>query len=263
MVQTVSIPPMADVTTPVIELRAVTLAHGRLVALSRASLAVPAGSFAAVVGPIGSGKSSLLRSLVGQLAPRSGEIRVLGRPPREGRGRVAYVPPAEEVDWSFPISLAELVMFGRYPRLGLLRRPGAEDHAVVRRTLEQLGLLALADCRISALRAEERRSALLARALARDPALVLLDEPWPSLGSDERETWPAALRDLCRSGATVLVATGQLAEARRCDWLVLLNGAVVADGPPAAVLTADNLRAAYGDRLVTTAVPAVTFAQDG
>ena len=99
-----------------VELRAVTLAYGRLVALSRATLAVPAGSFAAVVGPVGSGKSSLLRSLVGQLAPRSGEIRVLGRPPREARERVAYVPPSDEVDWSFPVSLAELVMLGRYPR---------------------------------------------------------------------------------------------------------------------------------------------------
>lgn len=263
MVQTAPAPPGAPASArAAVELRAVTLAYGGLVVLSRASLAVPAGSLAALIGPPGSGKTSLLRCLVGRDEPRSGEARVLGCRPREARRRVAYVPPLEAVDWAFPVSLGELVMLGRYARLGLFGRPGARDRALVRDCLERVGLAGRADERIASLGLAERQRALLARALVREPELVLVDEPWPTAALGDEAAMTVLLDEVRRAGGTILAATGQLAAARRFDWIGLLNGRVVAQGAPRAVLSAEHLRATFGERPVLSAVSALSFAED-
>ena len=265
MVQTVpSATPAAPTGRSAIEIRSLTLAYDRLVVLSRASLEVPSGSLAAVIGPSGAGKSSLLLSLMGRLAPRSGEIRVLGRDPREVSRRVAYVPRSDLVDWAFPISLAEVVLLGRRARRGLWGRPHAADRTVTLDCLERVGLAPLADRRIARLDSGQRRGALLARALAQEPEILLVDEPG-------LEPEPSAAAELfgslgpCReSGRTVLIATRDLAGAAdRYDWLALLNGRVVAHGRPAEVLTLENLRATYGDATLAVRVPATSFAVDG
>jgi ABC-type Mn2+/Zn2+ transport system ATPase subunit len=261
VVQTVQPVPPARATAPAaIEIRGLTLAYGRQVVLSRASFEVPAGGLAALVGPTGAGKTSLLHCLMGRLEPRAGEVRVLGGEPRDAERRVAYVPGGDQVDWGFPISLAEIVVLSRR---GLLARTGAIDRAGALEWLERLGLRALAERRIGRLDPKQRRRALLARALAQDPELLLVDEPGilaePMAANDFFEAL-----ELCRAGGrTVLVATRELAEAaQRYDRLALLNGGVVAHGRPAEVLTLENLRATYGDSTVAVRVPATSFATD-
>lgn len=257
-------PASSDAPTPAaaVELRAVTLAHGRLVVLSRASLSVPSGGFAALIGPPGAGKTSLLRCLAGQHEPRSGEARVLGVRPLQARRRVAYVPPLEAINWAFPISVGELVMTGRYARLGLFARPSAADRARVRASLERTGLAGRADVRIAELGPVERGRALLARALAREAELILVDEPWTPRAWGDDETLTIARGEIRPVGGTIVVATAQLAAARRFDWIALLNGRVVAHGRPEEVLTAEHLGAAFGRQPVLSPVSPLSFAED-
>jgi ABC-type Mn2+/Zn2+ transport system ATPase subunit len=204
----------------------------------------------------------LLRCLSGQDEPRSGEVRVLGARPRAIRERVAYVPPPETLNWDFPVSVGELVMTGRYGRLGLLGRPGPRDRAIVRASLERMSLARVADRRIGTLGSVERTRALLARALAREPRLMLLDEPWSVPGTRDDEALSLVEHDVRSAGGTVVVATGRLDEARRFDRIALMNGRIVADGRPEMVLTAENLRATFGDRAVLRPVRAESFAED-
>ena len=264
MVQTFqSAPPLTPGAPSAIEIRSLTLAYDRLVVLSRASLAVPEGGLGALIGPAGAGKSSLLMSLMGRLAPRAGEIRVLGREPRDARPRVAYVPRSDLVDWEFPISLGEVVLLGRRSGRGLFARPRAADRTEALECLERLGLSGLADRRIARLDQGQRGRALLARALAEKPALLLVDEPGPADEPGAASEFFGALRACRDDGLTVLVATRELAEAaERYEWLALLNGRVVADGHPSEVLTREHLRATYGDATVAARVPAVNFATD-
>lgn len=240
-----------------------TIAYNRIVVLSRVSLTVPAAQLAALVGPVGAGKSSLMRCLLGRQRPSAGEVRVLGRAPAEARQLVAYVPPVDSADWRFPLSVGEVVMMGRYGRLGLLRRPGPADRALVLGCLEQVGLRRFAERRATELSVARRRLCLLARALVQEPELLLLDEPWsaPVGGADdELLELLARLRD---GGMAVLVATSDLARVRdRFDWVAMLNGQLVAQGRPTEVFTAANLRTAYGAQPVTLSTRAEYFATD-
>jgi ABC-type Mn2+/Zn2+ transport system ATPase subunit len=248
---------------PAVELRGVTAAYGSVVVLSRVSLSLPVGCLSAIVGPTGAGKSTLLRCMLGMLSPRAGDVRVLGRPVAAAQGLIAYVPQGDLVDWRFPLSLAEIVMMGRYRHLGLLRRPGARDHAVVAASLAEVGLERLADRPLSALTPGQRRRAVLARALAQERDVLLIDEPFHGVDVGTQAQIVGLIDRLHQQGKTVVVATDELAGVReRFPHLILLNGEVVAQGSPGEVLTDANLRAAYGSHLVTLQVSAERFAVD-
>jgi manganese/zinc/iron transport system ATP- binding protein len=246
-----------------IELRGVSADYGGVVVLSRVSLSLAAGSVSAVVGPAGAGKSTLLRCMLGGLTPRAGDVRVLGQPATQARGLVSYLPQGELVDWRFPLSLAEIVMMGRYRALGLLGRPGAREHALVSACLRQVGLDRLADRPLSELTPGQRARALLARALAQERDVLLLDEPFLGIELGAENHLFDLIERLSQQGRTIVVATRELAGvAQRFAHLVLLNSEVVAEGPPPEVLTQRNLQAAYGSQLVTLRVSAEHFAVD-
>jgi manganese transport system ATP-binding protein len=240
------------------------LAYERGVVLSRVTLSVPPGSLTALLGPPGSGKSTLLRAIVGRLAPRSGELRVFGGAPLAARARVGYAPPVEGADWRFPISVGEAAMLGRFTGLGLARRPDAADRAAVERSLALVGLQALVNRPVGGLGSGQRRRLMLARALTRQPGLLLLDGTLDGLEqSAEREL--ALLLDRLRAeGTTVILATRELRElGRRFDWLVLLGGPEALAGPPARIATRHHLGAAFGPRRVWSLEPVERFALDG
>ena len=155
----------------------VTAGYGSRVALSHVSLTVPAGSLLAVIGPNGAGKSTLIKVMAGLLEPWSGRVETLGGPSGTNAKRIAYLPQAELVDWHFPVSVEDVVTMGRYPLVGMGRRPGARDRELVRRALATVGMDRLADRQIGALSGGQRRRVFLARALAAEPDLYLLDEP--------------------------------------------------------------------------------------
>jgi manganese/zinc/iron transport system ATP- binding protein len=179
-------------------------------ALQDIRLEVPVGARVALVGPNGAGKSTLLKSIAGLLPVASGSIQIFGRPVGDCRHRVAYLPQRSELDWRFPVDVRRLVLTGRYVHLGWLARPGREDHLAAEQMLDQLGIADLASRQISELSGGQQQRALLARALAQDADLLLLDEPLNAVDADTRAVIAHVLRGLQQSGKTVIAATHDL-----------------------------------------------------
>jgi ABC-type Mn2+/Zn2+ transport system ATPase subunit len=238
-------------TTPSVTLAGVSVGYEDRPVLEHVDLTLPTGSLTAVVGPNGGGKSTLLKLIAGLLRPWSGSISVLGGRPGEHARAIAYVPQAEAVDWSFPVAAGDVVIMGRYPRLGPFRRPGAADHVAVAEALEQVGMAEFARRQIGALSGGQRRRVFLARALASEPDLYLLDEPVTGVDSATQEDLMMVLDAEARAGKTVIATTHDLASAAlHFRSIVAVNRTVVAQGDARLVLDADVLLRTYGGHLL-------------
>jgi ABC-type Mn2+/Zn2+ transport system ATPase subunit len=214
-------------------------------------LDIAAGTLTSVVGPNGAGKSTLLKVIAGLLPARSGSVEVLGAPPGDEASRIAYVPQAELVDWQFPVSVGDVVEMGRYARLPLVRRLGKADRAAVKAALELVGMAALADRQIGRLSGGQRRRVFLARALAAEPDLFLLDEPVTGIDTTTQEDIMDILEEQARMGRTVVATTHDLmCAAERFQRVVAINGTVVAHGPSSLVLDRDLLARTYGGHIL-------------
>jgi len=200
-------------TLPSVRLTDVSVGYEDLPVLENVDLMLLPGSLTAVVGPNGGGKSTLLKLIAGLLRPWSGQAEVFGAAPGAHARSVAYVPQAEVVDWSFPVCAGDVVMMGRYPRLGPVRRPGARDHAAVAEALEQVGMTKFARRQIGALSGGQRRRVFLARALASEPDLYLLDEPVTGVDHATHVDLMTVLDAEARAGRTVIASTHDLAAA--------------------------------------------------
>jgi len=212
---------------------------------------VAAGSLVAVVGPNGAGKSTLLKLIAGLIRPDSGTIRVLGAAPGVHARDVAYVPQAEAVDWDFPVTVGEVAMMGRYARLGFGRRPGRHDHHVVGAALETVGMHDQFDRQIGALSGGQRRRVFLARALAAEPELYLLDEPVTGVDATTQDELMDVLEAEARAGKTVIASTHDLITAsQRFHQAAFVNGRIVATGPAELVLDRKLLADTYGGHVL-------------
>ncbi len=219
--------------------------------LEHVNLTLESGALTAVVGPNGGGKSTLLKLIAGLLKPWSGSVTVLGAAPGAHARSVAYVPQAESVDWSFPVCAADVVMMGRYPRLGPVRRPGAQDHAAVAAALDQVGMGEFGRRQIGALSGGQRRRVFLARALASEPQLYLLDEPVTGVDAATQEDLMRILDAEARAGKTVIASTHDLASAaEHFRSIVAVNRTIVAQGDASLVLDTDVLLKTYGGHLL-------------
>ncbi len=208
---------------------------------------VPHGAQVAVVGPNGAGKSTLFKALVGLLPLQQGRILIHGQPLGGHKDCVAYVPQRSEVDWRFPVTVADVVMMGRFGRQGWLGRAGREDRAAVAAALDHMGIANLARRPIGDLSGGQQQRVFLARALAQEPHILLMDEPFTGVDITTQEAVLRLLDDLRSEGLTVLVSTHDLALAtQRFDLVLLLNHRLVAYGPPAAVFTPEHVQAAFG-----------------
>jgi manganese/iron transport system ATP-binding protein len=229
----------------------VTAGYGERIALEHVTVAVEPGSLLAVVGPNGAGKSTLLKLMAGLLDPWSGRIEVLGAPPGREARRVAYVPQAELVDWGFPVTVEDVVMMGRFPRLGPVRRPTGDDRRAVLDALDQVGMARHRQTQIGRLSGGQRRRVFLARALAAEPDLFLLDEPVTGIDATTQELLMDLLEAQARRGKTVVATTHDLASAaQRFQRVLAVNRTIVAYGPSEIVLDADVLAKAYGGHLL-------------
>jgi manganese/iron transport system ATP-binding protein len=229
----------------------VTAGYGERVALEHVTVAVELGSLLAVVGPNGAGKSTLLKLMAGLVEPWSGRIEVLGAPPGREARRVAYVPQAELVDWGFPVTVEDVVMMGRFPRLGPIRRPTRDDRRAVLDALDQVGMARHRQTQIGRLSGGQRRRVFLARALAAEPDLFLLDEPVTGIDATTQELLMDLLEAQARRGKTVVATTHDLASAaQRFQRVLAVNRTIVAYGPSEIVLDADVLAKAYGGHLL-------------
>jgi ABC-type Mn2+/Zn2+ transport system ATPase subunit len=225
--------------------------YGSRSALEQVNLAVEAGTLLAVVGPNGAGKSTLLKVMAGLLRPWRGRVEVLGAPPGREARRVAYVPQAEAVDWHFPVTVHDVVMMGRYPLLGPLRRAGRHDRQHVDEALAKVGMTAFRNRQIGNLSGGQRRRVFLARAIAADPALYLLDEPVTGIDATTQEELMDILEEETTRGRTVVATTHDLAcAAGRFQRVAMLNRRLVAHGPASLVLDRELLSRTYGGHLL-------------
>ncbi|WP_136644554.1 manganese/iron ABC transporter ATP-binding protein [Tabrizicola sp. YIM 78059] len=241
---------MAETTTEGILAERVTVAYRNgVTALTDASFSVPQGSIAALVGVNGAGKSTLFKAIMGFVPLSRGRIRLMGLPVARAlrQNLVAYVPQAEEVDWSFPVLVEDVVMMGRYGHMGLLRRPSATDRAKVDEALARVGLSDLRHRQIGELSGGQRKRVFLARALAQESRIILLDEPFTGVDVTTESQIVALLRDLRDEGHVMLVSTHNLGSVPDfCDRTILVKGTVLAHGPTESVFTRENLERAFG-----------------
>lgn len=232
-----------------IEVENVHVRYGEVVALSGASFKLPAGQVTALIGMNGSGKSSLFRAITGLIDVQQGRIRIAGVSPATARrsGVISYVPQSEEVDWNFPVSVAELVMMGRYGRQGFTRRPTFADRAAVTQALETVELSDLAGRQIGRLSGGQRKRAFLARCIAQEARILLLDEPFAGVDKASEATITRILRDLAANGRTVLVSTHDLpAVPDLADEVILLLRKVLFQGSVAEGLVPEKLVTTFG-----------------
>jgi manganese/zinc/iron transport system ATP- binding protein len=218
-------------TEPAVEVTDLTVAYGEKPVLWDVDLEVAPGVLMAIVGPNGAGKTTLIRAILGMLKPAAGQALVYGRPYEEQRRRVAYVPQRGSVDWDFPTSVLDVVLMGRYGRLGWVRRPGSADKAAARTALEQVGMAELSGRQISQLSGGQQQRVFLARALVQEADVYFMDEPFQGVD----ETVIAVHHDL----QTV---------PEYFDQVTLLNVRRIASGPVEEVFTEENLRRTYGGR---------------
>jgi len=219
------------------------------VALRNSSFRISGGTICALVGVNGSGKSTLFKAIMGFLKPAQGSVRIAGRTVDEARKtkQIAYVPQSEDVDWTFPVSVWDVVMMGRYGHMNFMRIARAEDKRIVAESLERVSMSEFKDRQIGELSGGQKKRVFLARALAQQGRLILLDEPFTGVDVKTEAAIIELLRALRKEGHIILVSTHNLGSVPEfCDQVVLVNRTVLAFGPTEQVFTEDNLAQAFG-----------------
>jgi manganese/iron transport system ATP-binding protein len=218
-------------------------------AVQNATFSLDPGTICALVGVNGSGKSTIFKSIMGFVRPSAGEVRLCGRPVAEAlkRNIVAYVPQSEEVDWNFPVLVEDVVMMGRYGHMNFLRMPSRADRYKVDEALERVGMTDYRTRQIGELSGGQKKRVFLARSLAQEGRIILLDEPFTGVDVKTEGAIVGLLRELRASGHLMLVSTHNLGSVPDfCDQVVLINKTVLAAGPTAQVFTQANLERAFG-----------------
>jgi ABC-type Mn2+/Zn2+ transport system ATPase subunit len=245
-----------------IRVESLSVAYGRRRALQEVTFSVPRGAMLGVVGPNGGGKSTLVKALLGLVPAGGGRVELLGSAVnRAARRLVGYVPQREEVNWNFPLNALDVVLMGRVPSLRLLRRYGERDRRLAREALETVGMNHHADTRIRELSGGQQQRVFLARALAQEAEILLLDEPVSGVDAPSQHEIFDLLHQLQAAGKTIVVTTHDLScVAERFDLALLLNLRVVALGRPSEVFTKELLDEAYQSHLMLLDVDGRTVA---
>ena len=234
---------------PVLDVQHLTVRYNGQVALEDLTFHLHEGERVAVVGPNGAGKSTLFKVVAGVLQPSAGEVNIYGSRPR-GHICIGYIPQRSQVDWSFPVSVADVVMMGRSAKLGPLNWPHKSDWEHVQRALQTVELSDLADRQIGQLSGGQQQRMFIARALAQEAELMLMDEPLTGLDAPSQEALLNLLDTLRNQKVTIMVATHDLEQAsHHFDRILLLNHRMITFDVPQNVLQTDNLLQAYGGRL--------------
>lgn len=235
---------------PILEVHDLMVTYGRKPVLWGVDFTLPAGCIAGIVGPNGAGKSTLLKTIMGLIPPSSGYVKLFDRPLDDVRSRISYVPQRESVDWDFPVSVLDVVLMGRYGKVGLLRNTGAHDRAIANECLDKVGMSAFAKRQISQLSGGQQQRVFLARALAQEADVYFMDEPFAGVDAATEQAIIELLREMASKGKTIVVVHHDLQSARSYfDWIVLLNMHLIAAGPTDQAFTEETVQQAYGGRL--------------
>ncbi|GKW02103.1 iron ABC transporter permease [Pectobacterium odoriferum] len=226
----------------------VTYSNGHQ-AIRHAAFSLTGGTICALVGVNGSGKSTLFKSIMGLVKPTSGQVLLNQQPIYQAlkQNLIAYVPQTEDVDWNFPVLVSDVVMMGRYGRMNFLRIPSKQDRAIVAESLERVGLSSLQHRQIGELSGGQKKRVFLARALAQQGSVLLLDEPFTGVDVKTENAIIDLLRTLRDEGHLILVATHNLGSVPEfCDNVILVNRTVLAAGPTHSTFTQSNLEKTFG-----------------
>lgn len=235
---------------PALEINHLTVSYTQKPVLWSVDLEVPQGKIVGVVGPNGAGKSTLLKAIMNIIPVSSGRVKIFGEDLDQVRSRVSYVPQRESVDWDFPASVFDVVMMGRYGKLGLFKRPDKKDRDAVMDCLDKVGMVGFSNRQISQLSGGQQQRVFIARALAQEADFYLLDEPFAGVDAATEKAIIELLRKMALENKTLLVVHHDLQSVRNYfDWMILLNVHLVASGPTSEVYSEENIQKAYGGRL--------------
>lgn len=235
---------------PVLEIHDLTVAFDRKPVLWNIDLKIPQGKLVGIIGPNGAGKSTLIKAVMGILPLSSGYVKLFDREIDEVRHKISYVPQRESVDWDFPASVLDVVLMGRYSKLGLFKRPRKADRDVATDCLRKVGMEAFAHRQISQLSGGQQQRTFLARALAQQADIYFMDEPFSGVDAASEKTIINLLRHMTQSQKTVMVVHHDLhSVSQYFDWVIMLNTRLVAFGPTTTTFTQKNLHDTYGGKL--------------
>ena len=238
------------VKDPVYEIHDLTVTYNKKPVLWSIDLTVPQGVLCAVMGPNGAGKSTMIKATMGLLSMSSGYIELFGKSLDEVRNRVSYVPQRGSVDWDFPASVKDVVLMGRYGKLGWLKRPTKADKQVAMDCLRDVGMEEYANRQIAQLSGGQQQRVFLARALAQDADIYCMDEPFVGVDAATEDAIVTLLKRMKDKGKTVIVVHHDLQTAPKYfDWAILLNTRLIASAPIEKVFTSELLQEAYGGKL--------------
>lgn len=233
--------------TSALAVRQLTVNYDKTPVLWDISLEIPSGKLVGIVGPNGAGKSTFIKTALGMIKPISGKIEFFNQPLKKVRKRIAYVPQRESVDWDFPITVRDLVLMGRYGRLGLLRWPRKADWAAADHYLDIVGMTAYADRQISQLSGGQQQRAFIARALLQEADVYFMDEPFAGIDMATETLLMDVLRQLIAKDKTIFVVHHDLNTVESYfDWVIMLNMRLVAYGPTSKMYNPDTLLSTYG-----------------
>ena len=242
---------MATENNRAIEISNLKKSYGAIKAVDGISFYVKKGQVFTLLGPNGAGKSTLLKAIVGLISLESGILKIYGQPLKKVRKKLAYLPQNNDLDYDFPVSVLDVVLMGRYPHLGLIKRPKEKDYQIAKKALKDVGLLDLANRQIAKLSGVQRQRVFLARALAQKAEIMLFDEPFS--GVDKvAENKIYQLLDYCADlDKTIVVVNHDLKKAREYfEQLILINKKIIAVGPAHQVFTPDNLNQTFNQQAV-------------
>lgn len=242
----------ADAASDVLSIDNLHVSYRGVKAVNGLSLRVPAGQMTCIVGPNGSGKSSTLKAALNLVEPSYGTIRFFGQPVRKARNRIGYVPQRSTTDWDFPINVFDTVLLGTFPNLRVFQRPGTKHRELAAQALARVHMTEFADRQISDLSGGQQQRVFIARALAQQADIFLLDEPLVGIDATSEANIIEILTELCARGKTVVMVHHDLSTIERYfDRIIMVNRELIAQGPVPQTLTADNLKQTFGANLLS------------
>lgn len=239
-----------QVTFPVIEVHDLTVSYDQSPVLWNVDLSLPSGKLIGILGPNGAGKSTLIKAIMGLVKPTSGYVKIFDKTLQDVRSRISYVPQRESVDWNFPASVLDVVMMGTYGKLGLFKRPGKKEKEIALGCLDQVGMMSFVNRQISELSGGQQQRVFIARALAQEADLYLMDEPFAGVDMATETAIFQLLKDMTAKGKTIIVVHHDIHSAMNYfDWIIMLNLHLVGSGLTDLVMTEELLRKTYGGKL--------------
>ena len=239
-----------QVENPILEIHDLTVSYDQSPVLWNVDLSLPEGKLIGILGPNGAGKSTLIKAIMGLVQASGGYVKIFNKDLEQVRNRISYVPQRESVDWNFPASVLDVVLMGTHGKLGLFKRPGKKEKELAHSCLEKVGMSAFASRQISELSGGQQQRVFIARALAQEADLYLMDEPFAGVDMATETAIFQLLQEMSKEGKTIVVVHHDIHSAMSYfEWIIMLNLHLVASGPKQEVVSEELLRKTYGGKL--------------